>query len=388
MFQLLLVIIYLSFIGLGIPDGLLGAMWPTMHVQLKVPIPYISGISIIISFGTIISSLQSNRITRYLGTGKLTVLSIGMTAIAMLGFSVSSAYWQLCLWAIPYGFGAGSVDTALNNYVAIHCKERHLSWMQCMCGLGATVGPYMIAYVMNRGGTWNTGYRVVAVFQMILTMILFLSLPLWKKQSDHIMNNEKIRIKDLTLKGIIQIQGVKEIIICIFCYFGVEQTIGLWISSYLTFAKGISTEITVRCASMYFAGITIGRILCGFITRKIKDIQIICIGHFLMGIGIVMMLLSQTTMSEISLIVAGIGCAPIYPCSIHLTADYFEEEYAHMIIGLQIASAYLGILLMPSLFSIIANYITIALFPVYLLVLFVIMIFTNRRLTQTIQNKE
>ena len=212
MFQLLLVIIYLSFISLGLPDALLGSAWPAIYPQLNVPVSYAGIISMIISIGTIISSLQSDRLTRFMGTGKVTAISVGTTAVALLGFSLSDSFIELCLWAVPYGLGAGSVDAALNNYVALHYESRHMSWLHCMWGIGASVGPYIMGYVMTGGGTWNTGYRYIAVIQVILTAIIFLSLPLWKERSPIIdESGKKVNAKALTLKEVVKIPGVKEI---------------------------------------------------------------------------------------------------------------------------------------------------------------------------------
>lgn len=389
MFQLLLVIIYLSFISLGLPDALLGAAWPTMYIQLQVPVSYAGGISMIISMGTILSSLQSDRLTRKLGTGKVTAISVGMTAAALFGFSVSSSYWMLCLWAIPYGLGAGSVDASLNNYVALHYESRHMSWLHCMWGIGASVGPYIMGYVMTGGGTWNRGYRIIALLQIALTAILIFSLPLWKGRP--VVTNEEgeeVAAKALSLREVVQIRGAKEIMLCFFCYCAVEQTTGLWASSYLTLFKGVPAQTAATFASMYFIGITVGRAFCGFITMKLNDVQMIRMGQILIGVGILTMLLPfGTTASLVGLIVIGLGCAPIYPCIIHSTPDHFGAEKSQAIIGIQMASAYVGTLLMPPLFGLIANHITVALLPAYLLVILVLMILMHELLVKKLPGK-
>lgn len=384
MFQLLLIIIYLSFISLGLPDALLGAAWPSMYQELHVSISYAGAISMIIAFGTIISSLQSDRLTRKLGTGKVTAISVAMTAVALFGFSVSHSFVALCLWAIPYGLGAGSVDASLNNYVALHYESKHMSWLHCMWGIGAAAGPYIMGYVLTNGRSWNSGYRVISVLQIVLTMILIFSLPLWKNRpqiTDE--NGQEVTAKALSLRDVIRIPGAKEIMVCFFCYCAVEQTAGLWASSYLTLYKGVSAETAATFASMFYIGITIGRALSGFITMKLNDVQMIRLGQALIAVGILIMFLPfGQTLSLVGLIVIGLGCAPIYPCIIHSTPAHFGADRSQAIIGIQMASAYVGTLLMPPVFGLIANHITVALLPVYLLVILILMFVMHEALTK------
>ncbi|MCI5588040.1 MAG: MFS transporter [Lachnospiraceae bacterium] len=382
MFQLLLVIIYLSFISLGLPDALLGSAWPAIYPQLNVPVSYAGIISIIISVGTIISSLQSDRLTRLLGTGKVTAISVGTTAVALFGFSLSDSFIALCLWAVPYGLGAGSVDAALNNYVALHYESRHMSWLHCMWGIGASAGPYIMGYVMTGGETWNTGYRYIAVIQVILTAIIFLSLPLWKERSPIIdESGKKVNAKALTLKEVVKIPGVKEILICFFCYCALEQTAGLWASSYLTLYKGVPAEISAKYACLFFVGITIGRAASGFITMKLNDVQMIRLGQTLIGCGIIILILPlSATISLTGFVIIGLGCAPIYPCIIHSTPEHFGADRSQSIIGIQMAFAYIGTCLMPPIFGFIANHISVALLPVYLFIILVLMIIMHEKL--------
>lgn len=382
MFQLLLVIIYLSFISLGLPDALLGSAWPAIYPQLNVPVSYAGIISMIISIGTIISSLQSDRLTRLLGTGKVTAISVGTTAVALFGFSLSDSFIALCLWAVPYGLGAGSVDAALNNYVALHYESRHMSWLHCMWGIGASAGPYIMGYVMTGGETWNTGYRYIAVIQVILTAIIFLSLPLWKERSPIIDElGEKVNAKALTLKEVVKIPGVKEILICFFCYCALEQTAGLWASSYLTLYKGVPAEISAKYACLFFVGITIGRAASGFITMKLNDVQMIRLGQTLIGCGIIILILPlSATISLTGFVIIGLGCAPIYPCIIHSTPEHFGADRSQAIIGIQMAFAYIGTCIMPPIFGFIANHISVALLPVYLFIILVLMIIMHEKL--------
>ena len=384
MFQLLLIIIYLSFISLGLPDALLGAAWPSMYQELHVSISYAGVISMIIAFGTIISSLQSDRLTRKLGTGKVTAISVAMTAGALFGFSISHSFIALCLWAIPYGLGAGSVDASLNNYVALHYESRHMSWLHCMWGIGAAAGPYIMGYVLTNGRSWNSGYRVISVLQVVLTLILIFSLPLWKNRPQVTDGNgQEVTAKALSLREVVRIPGAKEIMVCFFCYCAVEQTAGLWASSYLTLYKGVSAEIAATFASMFYIGITIGRALSGFITMKLNDVQMIRLGQGLIAVGILIMFLPfGQSLSLIGLIVIGLGCAPIYPCVIHSTPAHFGADKSQAIIGIQMASAYVGTLLMPPVFGLIANHITVALLPVYLLIILVVMVVMHEALTK------
>ena len=381
MLHLLLAIIYLSFISLGLPDALLGSAWPTMYPEFGVPVSYMGAISMIISLGTIVSSLQSDRLTRKLGTGKVTAFSVACTAIALFGFSFTHSFWGLCLWAIPYGLGAGSVDASLNNYVALHYKSRHMSWLHCMWGIGATVGPYIMGYALTGGAGWNGGFRYVAFLQMALTAILLISLPLWKGQYIRVERKEAKQGKALSLREIFRIPGAKEVMLCFFCYCGIEQTAGLWASSFLTLQKGISADTTASLASMFYLGITLGRAVCGFITFKLNDTQMIRLGQGIIAAGVLALLLpGPNFVAMAGLILIGLGCAPIYPCIIHSTPAHFGEEKSQAVIGVQMACAYVGSLLLPPLFGLIANHISAAWLPGYLLVILVLMICMHEKL--------
>ena len=380
MIHLLLAVIYLSFISLGLPDSLLGSAWPAMYGEFGVPVSYAGIISMIIAAGTILSSLQSDRLTRKLGTGKVTAISVAMTAVALFGFSFSNSFWILCFWAIPYGLGAGSVDASLNNYVALNYASRHMSWLHCMWGVGASLGPYIMGYAMTGGQGWNSGYGYIAVLQIVLTIILIFSLPLWKNRTEE-KNENSVNAKTLTLKEIIKISGAKEIMITFFCYCALEQTTGLWASSYLTLHKGISADKAASFASMFFIGITIGRAFSGFITMKLSDSKMIRFGQGVAAIGIITLMLPfGEYISLIGLIMIGLGCAPIYPCIIHSTPEYFGADKSQAIIGVQMASAYIGTLLMPPIFGLIAEYINVSLYPVYLFIVMIFMVFMHEAL--------
>ena len=382
MFQLLLAIIYIAFISLGLPDSMLGAAWPDMYVEFGVPLSCAGILSALIAAGTIVSSLQSDRLTLKLGTGKVTAISVAMTAAALFGFSITHNFWLLCLWAIPYGLGGGSVDASLNNYVALHYKSRHMSWLHCMWGVGAATGPYIMGYALTRGQGWNSGYRIISMMQIVLTAILFLSIPLWKKRSTVIEETGEKR-KPMSLKDVLKIKGAKEVLICFFCYCAIEQTAGLWASSYLNLYKGVPVETAASFGAMFFIGITAGRAISGFLTIKLTDLKMIRLGQALILIGIVIMFLPFNAYTTLAgLIMIGLGCAPIYPCIIHSTPAHFGEDKSQAVIGVQMAFAYTGTLCMPPLFGIIANTITVALLPVYLIILLVLMVVMHEALCQ------
>ena len=365
MVHLLLVIIYLSFISLGLPDALLGAAWPIMSQNFAVPVSYAGGIALIIAVGTVISSLLSDRLTRWLGSGKVTAISVAMTAAAIFGFSVSREYWHLCLWAIPYGLGAGSVDASLNNYVALHYASSHMSWLHCMWGLGASIGPYIMGMALTGGMDWNQGYGIISVIQILLSAVIFMSLPLWKKREDLPGESGK-RTKPLTMKQILSIPGAKEVLVAFFCYCGLEQTCILWGSSYFVLQIGLDEETAASYAALFMAGLTFGRFLNGFLTYKINDTNLIRLGQGIIGLGVLALFLplgQPAAMAGLTLM--GLGCAPIYPCIIHSTPERFGENHSQALIGVQMASAYIGICCMPPLFGILANGIGVWLLPWY-----------------------
>ena len=381
MIHLLLVVIYMAFISLGLPDALLGSAWPIMHLEFDVPVSYAGIVFGIISAGTIVSSLCSDYLTKKFGSGKVTAISVGMTAVAMLGFSYSSAYWQLLLWAIPYGLGAGSIDACLNNYVALHYESHHMSWLHCMWGLGASLGPYIMSFVLTNGQIWNMGYCYVGILQLVLTALLFLTLPLWRKKAGVTDSTAQAEVKALSLWEIFRIPGAKSVMVMFFCYCALEQTAGLWASSYLVMHKGIVEEVAAQFGSLFYIGITVGRFISGFITFKLNDKQMIRLGLGIIAIGIITMFLPLGNVAALAgFIIIGLGCAPIYPCVIHSTPDHFGADKSQSIIGVQMASAYVGTLCMPPLFGLIANHINVALLPAYLFAILILMFVMHENL--------
>lgn len=388
MTHVLLAIIYVAFISLGLPDALLGAAWPSMYTEFSVPVSYSGIIFMIIAGGTIVSSLQSDRLTKKLGAGSVTAISVLTTALALFGFSISHSYIALCLWAIPYGLGAGSVDAALNNYVAIHYASRHMSWLHCMWGVGASLGPYIMGYALTGGTGWNSGYRYIAVLQIGLTAVLFFSLPLWRGQAKIACKTEAADTKaaPIPLRHVVMIPGAKEIMLTFFCYCAVEQTANLWASSYLVLHRGVSAETAAGFASLFFVGITAGRFLSGFLTLLLNDTQMIRLGQGLIAVGIITLLLPLGTITSLAgLLLIGLGCAPVYPSIIHATPANFGEDKSQAMIGVQMASAYAGTCLMPPVFGLVANHLGISLLPFYLMLILIVMVFMHERMFLKIQ---
>ena len=383
MLSLLLAIIYIAFISLGLPDSLLGSAWPTLHTELGVPLSFAGVITMIISGGTIVSSLLSDKLTRKFGTGVVTAVSVLLTAAALFGFSISSKVWMLCLWAIPYGLGAGAIDAALNNYVAIHYAARHMSWLHCMWGVGTTISPYIMSAALGGGHGWQSGYRIVSVIQFALTAFLFLSLPLWKKQTAETTGaKEKPRAKN-----VFAIRGVIPVLICFFGYCALESTTGLWASSYLVLARGIDETTAARFASLFYIGITIGRFLCGFVADRFGDRTLIRVGLAVIAVGIlcVGLPLGNSALALAGLIVIGLGCAPIYPSVIHSTPHNFGEENSQAIVGIQMASAYVGSTFMPPLFGALTEILPIGIYPLYLAVFAILMIVMSEKLNRSVR---
>ena len=378
MVHILLAVIYLAFISLGLPDSLLGASWPMMYQPMGVSVSYAGIVSVIISCGTVLSSLMTDRVTRKFGTGMVTAASVFMTALALLGFSFSNRFWMLCVFAIPYGLGAGSVDASLNHYVAVNYASRHMSWLHCMWGVGASIGPYIMSLCLLMGASWPSGYQVIGTFQLILTLVLFLSLPLWRKSG----TTESIsQSAPMPLWQVLKIPGAKALIIAFFCYCGVESLAFLWTSSYFVLHYGLKDNSAAACAGLFYLGMTVGRAVNGFLTFRLSDRFLIRAGSAIIVLGVVLLLVSPGhALALIALVIVGLGCAPIYPCIIHSTPETFGIENSQAMIGVQMASAYLGNLLIPPIFGFVANHFSIALYPAGLLLLSVCMILSYQRM--------
>lgn len=384
MVSLLLGFIYLAFISLGLPDSLLGSVWPIVHQELQVPVSWSGYIFMIISANTVISSLQSDRLTKRFGPGKITAISVAMTAVALLGFSFSHSYLSLCLWAIPYGLGAGSVDAALNNYVALHFKSRHMSWLHCMWGIGASTGPIIMSAALTRTHLWNNGYRIIGFMQIALSLVLFLSLPLWSSKKEN-NTEEEAPTEPIALKNVIRIKGAKEIMLSFFCYCALEQTVGLWTSSYLVFCRQVPEVTAARFASFFYIGITVGRAINGFLTFRLSDTKLIHLGQSIVLAGIVLLALPLSEVTAlVGFVAIGLGCAPIYPCFIHSTPVHFGKERSQAMVGVQMASAYIGTTIMPPVFGFLIRAIGISFLPFFLLLILALQFFMYQRVTRIV----
>ncbi|RSX55784.1 MFS transporter [Bifidobacterium dolichotidis] len=419
MTTLLLAIIYIAFISLGLPDSMLGAAWPTMGPALHAQLSWAGGLSMTISAGTIISALISERVTLRFGAGKVTAISTLISAAALLGFSMAPNYWVLLAIALPYGLGAGAIDAALNNYVAVHYQSSHMNWLHSMWGLGALIGPYVMGYAISSGRGWATGYHIIGFMQLAIAMLLLFSLPLWKKvheQYTHATVQQALKEhhetlesgetgesgksgktpverqsaeqsgltrqtiesgnerKPLGIRGVFKLRGAVQMLLMFFCYCAFEQTCMLWASSYLHLDTGVADAAAASMASLFLIGITVGRIGSGFLALRLSDAAMIRIGQLIMGIGVVLLIMPAIgTWTDITaFILIGLGCAPMYPCIIHLTPTLFGARNSQAIVGMQMAFAYLGSMFMPALFGVIAQYCSMSLLPWYLLVLLLI----------------
>lgn len=370
MYSLLLAVIYLAFISLGLPDSLLGAAWPTIYQEFQIPLSYMGYVSMIISAGTILSSLLCDRVVAKFGTRTVTAVSIILTSVALFGFSISGSFLALCLWGIPYGFGAGAIDASLNNYVALHYNSRHMSWLHCFWGVGTIISPYVMSYSLTKS-SWTQGYLTVSVIQMIIAVIVLISFPLWKRNKEG--KESEPEVKPIGLKGVMKIKGAPEVLLGFLAYCAAECTAMLWASSYFEGVFGVSKTDSAALGSLFFIGMTVGRFVAGFISEKLGDKRMIRIGSLIALVGIALTALPFKTVAILGFILLGLGCAPIYPSIIHSTPHRFGKDRSQSIIGIQMASAYLGSTLMPPLFGVIANYISMKLMPLYLALFMVLM---------------
>ena len=371
MYSLLLALIYIAFISLGLPDSLLGSGWPVMHTEMGVPVSYMGIVTMIISGGTIISSLFSDRLTRKFSTRIVTVASVFLTVIALLGFSVSSKFWMLIVFAVPYGLGAGAIDAALNNYIALHYKAKHMSWLHCFWGVGTIVSPFIMSHALATA-TWNAGYRMVGFLQLGIALLLLVTLPVWNVNK----KTAEAAGKSVGLISALKIKGVPFLLIGFFAYSAAEATTMQWASTYFVEVKGIAAEQAAGFAALFYIGITVGRFASGFITDKLGDRNMIRLGTAILTCGIIALFIPTSSYAAAlaAFLVIGLGCAPIYPCIIHSTPFNFGAENSGAIIGIQMASAYVGSTFFPPLFGLLAGAISFSILPIYLLIFFALMI--------------
>ncbi len=398
MYALLLAIIYLAFVSLGLPDSLIGSGWPIMHQDLGVPTSYAGIVTMIIAGGTIVSSLMSDRLTRRFGTGMVTAVSVAMTAGALIGFSQSTSFWMLLVWAIPYGLGAGAVDAALNNYVALHYSSRHMSWLHACWGVGAAISPFIMGFALSRGDDWSLGYLIVGIIQIVLTIALFVGIPLWKKVNGPAgsgpaddQTEDESPSKPLSIKGALEIPGVAMMLTAFFAYCAFEGVTFLWTATYFVDQKGVAPATAATFGSLYLIGITAGRFLSGVIADRAGDRGMIKYGALLMLVGVAFIALpvGGYVLTLAGLLIAGLGSAPVYPSIIHSTPTNFGAKNSHAIIGIQMASAYAGATFMPPLFGLLASALGFWLFPLVLGALVVLLLVMTQLLNKVVdEHKE
>jgi len=385
MYLLILGIIYLAFIGLGAADALFGSAWPTIQGEMDVPVSYAGIVSMLIASGTITSSLLSDRLTKRFGAGNVVVCGVILSAAVLFGFSFASSFLMLCLLAYPLGLAGGAIDATSNNHVALHYSSRAMSWLHCLWGLGAVISPIIMGQLLLGGAPWNSGYRVISYLQIVVAITVLLSLPLWKKQSKDV-SEEISKAPALGLSQIFRVRGVKYILVAMFALCAVEMTTVLWASTYLVVHRGVEPEVAASYAALFFIGITVGRFVSGFVADKVGDRNMIRIGIGIIFVGILAIgvPIASDVLALNGLIIVGLGSAPIFPAVIHATPTNFGKVKSQSIIGVQMASAYTGTTLMPPLFGWIADYVSIGLFPVFLLVMTILMLVMTERLNKRV----
>ena len=373
MYTLLLAVIYLVFISLGLPDSLLGSGWPTMRLVFDQPLSAAGAVSMVITGGTICSSLLSERLTAKLSTRGVTVASVFLSAAALFGFSVSTRFWMLCLWAVPYGLAAGCIDSAINNYVALHYRSRHMSWLHCFWGVGTVISPCVMSWALRHSG-WQLGYRAVALMQLAIGVVLVLTLPVWNIHRDEAQTARAGQV--LGIRGALKIKGAPTLFVGFFAYCGAEGTSILWASSYLAGERGFSAQRAAASAAVLYVGITVGRFVSGFIADKVGDRGMIRLGTGVIAAALAVLALpgGGELGALLGLGLLGLGNAPVYPAIIHATPANFGAENSQGIIGMQMASAYVGSTLMPPLFGLIANRAGLGWMPLFLALLILLMI--------------
>ena len=365
MFSLLLAaIIYIAFISLGLPDSMLGAAWPMMYADLNVPISYAGFISMTVCGGTVVSSIMYSRLARRIPTGIVTAVSVAMTALALMGFSFASSFPMIIALAVILGLGAGAIDAGLNNYVAIHFKARAMSFLHASWGIGTTVGPFLLSYLISIGLGWQEGYRILSTVQFIICIMLFASLPLWKKAENAEKGDTTAPVPEYRrfCKG-----AVIPAILAFFAYCSMENTAMIWSATFLVEARGFSEGLAAVSAGVLFWGMTAGRLFSGFISDRLGDRKMLAIGETASLIAILLIAFIPGKLSVAALFLLGFGFGPIYPSMIHQTPEYFGVERSSEIMGLEMASAYIGSMFMPPVFGLIGRRISMDVFPLFAL---------------------
>ena len=371
----LLIIIYIAFIGLGIPDSLFGTAWPAIYSEFELPISFGSFVTIIISCGTVLSSVISSKIISRLGTNKVSAYSTLLTALALLGFSFAPNLWIMCFWAIILGVGAGAIDVALNNYVAIHYSATHMSFLHCFYGVGVSVSPYILSLVIAGNFGWRGGYRIAFAIQLIITLLLFLSLPLWRKAHGGENESEENTHKDLSFGSVLKIPGVKMMCSLFIASCAIECTCGGWGSTFLVEYKHLPAEKAAQIIMIYYIGMTLGRFLSGVLAAKLHSWKIIKLGQIVLGLALLLLILpGGIYLCALGMFLIGLGNGPMFPNFNYLTPENFGSDISQSVIGIQMASAYIGIMVAPAVCGLLGQVFGMVIFPFYLILFYAIMI--------------
>ncbi len=378
MYSLLIAVIYLIFISLGLPDSLLGSGWPAMHAAFSVPSSYAGYVSMAISFMTIISALLSPIMIKRFHTKWIVIVSIFLTVMGLIGFSISTSYAMLFVFAVPYGMGAGAIDASVNHYVANNYSGSVMNFLHCFYGVGAVISPNIMAVALSNA-SWNEGYRWTAYIQIFILLICIISLPLWKKnESDSNKQEEEVaRIREALKRP-----GVVLTLIAFFAYCSGEATCFLWTSSYFAGVKeGLTDHLIASFGSLIFGGLMLGRLISGFVSNRLGDRMLIRIGIFVEVVGILLVMIPVASFipAAIGFVIIGTGMGPVYPAIQHMAPTNFGERYSAAVIGLQMASAYIGSTFMPMIFGNIQEKIGIGIMPFYLLIFAVLNIWMLER---------
>lgn len=389
MATLLLLVIYVSFIGLGIPDSLFGAAWPAIYQELQLPVSMASCVTLLISGCTVIASLLSAKIINRFGTAGVTAASTALTAAALLGFSLSANLAWLCLFAVPLGLGAGAIDSALNNYVALHYKAAHMSFLHCFYGIGVSISPYFMSLALSNGN-WRSGYRTAFLIQLVIAVITVLSLPLWKRVSaGKAAAEDMVPSKSLRISEMMRMPSVRTVWFIFICSCGIEYTCGIWGSTYLVQSRGLPMDAAAGIITFYYIGMALGRFLSGLLASKLSSWKLIFMGQGILIAALLLLILPlPPAAAGIGLFVIGLGNGPIFPNLIHLTPSNFGKDISQSVMGTQMAASYIGIMLIPPVFGLIAQPFGTGLLPCFLLVLFAIMLTATAVLLRKLKRKQ
>ncbi|MCR4615330.1 MAG: MFS transporter [Clostridiales bacterium] len=389
MATILLIIIYISFIGLGIPDSLLGAAWPAMYEDLNVPVSSAGWLSIIMTALTMISSLVSPRIIKRFSVGRITVISVFLTVVGLGGISISKDLLQICLFSIPLGLGAGAIDAGLNGYVALHYNARQINFLHCFYGVGITVSPYIISLALDKFGSWRTGYRIVSFAQLVIFIITVFSLPLWKRLEGK-EQGEKARMKTLSVSQMFKMKNARLAFYIFLISCGFEFICDVWAGSYFNIQRGLDSASAARAVTFYFIGITLGRFLAGLISRFLNGWQICYVGMALVLLGVILVALPLSTVFAIfGVFFIGFGNGPVYPNMVQITPECFGRDISASIISFEMAGCYVGITAIPPIFGFAAKRTSFAIFP-YVILAMLAMLFVSTvwlsKLNKTMEN--